>query len=158
MGHLNPEKLQVSYIHGVQADGPKFPRAYTLTHSDLTGDLYISIGQATNHRQISGFYTRLMRDEVLAEWSNDEQPCLNVHCHVSGGLVIGSAGYREATFRYHMQMVLEAFHYGDRKLIEKYPELGRAPVTIHFHTKEQSKDRTETWGILENYRLHTGRS
>lgn len=153
MSHLIPEKLHVRFIHGVHADGPKYPRAYTLTHSDLTGDLYLSIGRATNQRQVSGFYTRFMRDEVLAEWNNDEQPCLRVHCHVSGGLVFGSAGYREATFRYHMPMVLETFRYGDRKLIEKFPELGHAPVTVHFHTQQRKRGQREGWGVLDDYRI-----
>ena len=151
MGQLNPEKLHVRYIHGAQENGPKQPRVYTLTHSDLSGDLYLSIGKDYDRRNISGLYTRFMRDEVLAEWSNDEPPCLHVHCHVSGGLVFGSAGYREATFRYHMPMVLEAFRTGDAKLIETHPELSQAPIILHFHTSQRKRDRTESWGILDNY-------
>jgi hypothetical protein len=153
MGHLNPEKLHVSFIHGVQTDGPRYPRAYTLTHSDLTGDLYLSIGQATDQRQISGFYTRFMRDEVLAEWSDDEQPCLHVHCHVSGGLVFGSASYREATFRYHMPLVFEAFRLGDRKLIERHPELGQALVSVYLHTRQWKSYQREGWGVLDDFQI-----
>jgi hypothetical protein len=153
MGQLIPEKLHVNYINGAQENGPKFPRAYTLTHSDLSGDLYLTIGKTYDRRKVSGLYTRFMRDEVLAEWSNDEQPCLHVHCHVSGGLVFGSPGYREATFRYHMPMVLEAFRSGDAKLIEKHPELAQALVILHFHTRQRKRERAETWGILENYKI-----
>jgi magnesium dechelatase len=153
MAQLDPEQLHVSFMQDAQPDGPTYPRAYTLTHSDISGELNLTIGKVYNRRQVSGIYTRLMRDEVLAEWSNDEQPCLHVHCHVSGGLVFGSAGYREATFRYHMPMVLEAFHTGDQKLIELHPELAHALVILHFHTRQRGKDRTETWGILDNYKI-----
>jgi magnesium dechelatase len=153
MGHLNPEQLHVSYLKGAKADSPKHPRAYTLTHSDLTGELYLTIGKTYNRRQVSGIYTRLMRDEVLAEWRDEEQPSLHVHCHISGGLVFGTAGYREATFREHMPLVLETFYYSDRTLIELHPELGQAPVVVHFHSPRHKRDKVETWGTFENFKI-----
>ena len=48
MAHLNPEKLHVNFFGGANAYGPIKPRAYTLTHSDATGDLFLSIGQHYN--------------------------------------------------------------------------------------------------------------
>eukprot|EP00899_Mesostigma_viride_P005441 jgi/Mesvir1/14899/Mv26262-RA.2 len=44
------------------------PRTYTLTHNDLTGDLLLSMGPHYNKKQIAGWYTQLLRDEVVAEW------------------------------------------------------------------------------------------
>ncbi len=92
MGHLNPKKLHVTYLSGV---GPKAPiawRHYTLTHSDITNDLYLTIGCDYNLKQISGWYTRFMRDEILAEWKGSQDaPSLHVYCHVSGGLVFARA-------------------------------------------------------------------
>jgi magnesium dechelatase len=34
--------------------------------------------------QISGFYTKLLRDEVVAEWRHGHTPSLHIYCHVSG--------------------------------------------------------------------------
>jgi hypothetical protein len=68
MSRLRPDKLHVRCAGGVTPDGPITPRRYTLTHSDATGDLYLTIGPDYDRQQISGWYTRLMRDEVLAEW------------------------------------------------------------------------------------------
>ena len=68
MSQLNPQKLQVKFAEGITPYGPVIPRAYTLTHSDSTGELFLTVGLQYDHRQISGWYTRLMRDEVLAEW------------------------------------------------------------------------------------------
>jgi hypothetical protein len=60
-------------------------RRYTITHNDLTGDLQLTVGRDFNQQQISGFYTRIMRDEVVAEWRwGPAQPSLHVYCHVSG--------------------------------------------------------------------------
>ena len=90
MSRLRPEKLHVTYSSGVTVDAPLLPRRYTLTHSDSTGDLYLTIGADYNREQIAGWYTRFMRDEVLAEWKdNAHGTSLHVYCHVSGGLVFG---------------------------------------------------------------------
>jgi hypothetical protein len=49
-------------------------RTYTLTHNDLTGALLLSIGPRVNAEQVRGLYTRLVRDEVVAEWRFDYAP------------------------------------------------------------------------------------
>jgi hypothetical protein len=48
--------------------GIYFPRKYILTHSDITGDLFLSIDTDYDKRALSNWYTKFMRDEVLAEW------------------------------------------------------------------------------------------
>jgi hypothetical protein len=67
MTRLIPEKLHVKYLGGAAVDAPIAPRFFALTHSDSTGDLFLSIGSDYDKTQTSGLYTRLMRDEVLAE-------------------------------------------------------------------------------------------
>ena len=62
------EKLLVKFLAGVDAQGPLDGRCYTLTHSDFSGDLFLSVGSEFDTKAISGFYTRIMRDEVLVEW------------------------------------------------------------------------------------------
>jgi hypothetical protein len=82
-----PEKLTVSYINDSSSSGPApaLPRRYTLTHNDMTGALKLTIGREYNTEQIAGFYTRLLRDEITAEWvQSSTGPSLHVHCHVSG--------------------------------------------------------------------------
>jgi hypothetical protein len=135
-------------------DGPVMPRCYTLTHSDTTGDLFLTIGPEFDLAQISGWYTRLMRDEVLAEWRDDEDGrALHVYCHVSGGLVLGTAGWRYAIFRHELPLVLEAFRYGDRALFAAYPELDEAPIRVHFRSSRRRYRRRERWGTPADYQL-----
>jgi magnesium dechelatase len=153
MANLNPEKLHVNFIDGAKADGSLTPRAYTLTHSDSTGDLFLSMGRGYNLAQISGLYTRLMRDEVLAEWETIGQISLHVHCHVSGGMVVGSAKWRYSIFKQHLPMVLQVFWYGDQKLIGVYPNLAEARIVVHFHAREEKLNQTESWGVFEDYKL-----
>jgi hypothetical protein len=154
MSRLRPEQLHVRFAPGTGPDGPVVPRWYTLTHSDATGDLYLAIGPDYDRRQISGLYTRLMRDEVLAEWRLEGAgPELHVHCHVSGGLVFGSAAFRDAIFRRELPLVLEAFRSGDRHLFAARPDLDDAPIRVHFHSTRSRYDRVETWGTPARYRL-----
>jgi len=154
MAHLRPEKLHVRLAEGYTADGPDMPRCYTLTHSDTTGDLFLTIGPAFDRAQISGLYTRLMRDEVLAEWREDEDgPALHVFCHVSGGLVFGTAGWRYAIFRRELPLALEAFRHGDRRLFDACPKLDEAWIQVHFRSGRRRYKRRERWGTPADYRL-----
>lgn len=153
MSYLNPQKLHVKFAEGIKPESPVTPRVYTLTHSDSTGDLFLTIGPEIDNSQISGWYTRLMRDEVVAEWRSGDTRELQVHCHVSGGLVLGSAGWRDSIFRRHLPMVLETFRYGDRALFEAFPELNQAPIKVHFHSNRKRYNRMENWGKLGDYRI-----
>ncbi len=116
MDHLNPDELYIDFIDGTNADGPNTPRIYTLTHSVMTGDLYLTISQRHNFSQISGFYTRLMRDEVLAKWDVSEGFPLHIPCHVSGGFVFGglkcAIGYSNIVYAWfwrHSGMEIEFY-------------------------------------------------
>ena len=154
MNRLRTEKLHTRLGAGVDPSQPISPRCYTLTHSDGTGDLYLTIGAEYDEAQISGWYTRLMRDEVLAEWREEEDgPSLHVYCHVSGGLAFGTASWRYAIFRHELPLVLEAFRFGDRGLFETYPELDEAPIRIHFRSHRRRYRRTERWGTPADYLL-----
>ena len=150
---LSPEKLHVRFLPGATPQGPVVPRCYTLTHSDATGDLFLTIGPEHDREQISGWHTRLLRDEVLAEWHEEEDgPALHVHCHVSGGLVAGPAGWRYAIFRRELPLVLESFRFGDGALFEAHPALDRAAILVHFHATQRRYDRVESWGAPADYR------
>jgi hypothetical protein len=151
---LRPEKLFVTFADRHTPDGPREPRCYTLTHSDRTGDLYLTIGPTVDRAQISGLYTRLMRDEVLACWEFYESAAvLHVQLHVSGGLVLGAAGWRDSIFRQHLQQVLEAFRYGDRELYRAFPELDDATIKVHFNSTRPKYDRSEDRGSPRDYRV-----
>ena len=149
---LNPDKLHVRFLSGTAPEGPVVPRCYTLTHSDATGDLFLTIGPEHDREQVSGWYSQLMRDEVLAEWREEESgPSLHAHCHVSGRLAVGSAGWRYAIFQRELPLVLESFRFGDRALFEVHPALGQAAILVHFHANQSRYNRVESWGVPADY-------
>jgi hypothetical protein len=152
MQRLNPKKLHVTYLTGAPPDELIVPRRYTLTHSDITGNLFLSIGSEYDTKKTARLYTRLMRDEVLAELThNIDNFTLKVYCHISGGFVLGSAKFRSSIFRSELPLVLEAIRYGDKALFEKNPVLDHIPVYIHFHSDKRLYNVIEQWRTLADY-------
>jgi len=154
MSRLRPEKLHVTLGPRVTPEGPITPRFYTLTHSDRTGDLFLTIGAAYDKEQISGLYTRLMHDEILAEWRMDEGFSeLHVHCHVSDGFTLGPARLRLAIFRRELPLVLQALRFGDRRFFAAHPGMDEAVIIVHFHAKQRRSNLVEDWGSPADYLL-----
>jgi hypothetical protein len=153
MERLNPEKLHVTYLTGTTPENLVLPRLYTLTHSDRTGELFLTIGSQYDKQQISKLYTRLMRDEVLAELADDgDRLVFKVYCHVSGGFIIGTAKWRYNIFHSELPLVLEAVRYSDRTLFEKNPQLDNTQVLICFQSTDSRFNRVENWGVMADYR------
>ena len=153
MERLNPEKLHVTYLTGTTPENLVLPRLYTLTHSDRTGEIFLTIGDQYDKQQISKLYTRLMRDEVLAELADDgDRLVFKVYCHVSGGFIIGTAKWRYNIFHSELPLVLEAIRYSDRTLFEKNPQLDNTPVLICFQSTDSRFNRVENWGVMADYR------
>jgi hypothetical protein len=153
MERLNPEKLHVMYLTGTTPENLILPRLYTLTHSDRTGELFLTIGGQYDKQQISKLYTKLMRDEVLAELADEvDRPVFKVYCHVSGGFIIGTAKWRYNIFHSELPLVLEAIRYGERTLFEQNPQLDNTPVLICFQSTDSRFNRVEDWGVMADYR------
>ena len=152
MKRLKPEKLHVTLHDDVTPASALFPRFYTLTHSDRTGDMFLTIGRQYDLKQIAGWYTQFMRDEVLAEWQTMQgEPSLHVYLHVSGGFVFGTAGIRERIFKRVLPLVLETLRHGDRQLFLEHPHLDDTPIFVHFQHNNKTDQKIEHWGMLKDY-------
>lgn len=147
-------KLKVLFVGGGDEERKntgRLPRAYTLTHSDMTSKLTLAISNTINQAQLQGWYNRLQRDEVVAEWKKVKgKMSLHVHCHISGGhfLLDFIASLRFYIFCKELPVVLKAFMIGDKELFNDYPELEEAPVYVYFHSNLQEFSRVECWGPL----------
>ncbi len=152
MQRLQTEKLHVYFLPGTSPEKLKLPRRYTLTHSDRTGELFLTIGPEWDRDQVSGWYTRLMRDEVLGELvEEDTERVLKINCHVSGGLALGPAKWRYSIFQAELRLVLEAIREGDGILFRENKELDDTPVRVIFHSTNKNYDRTEDRGAIGQY-------
>lgn len=149
---LSLEKLHVKYIASANSKGPIKQRSYTLTHSDFTGELFLSIGTKYDKKAISGIYTKIMRDEVLAEWLKKENNySLHVYLHVCGGLIIGRAGWRDNIFRGHLPLVLKSICQADIEFYQNHPSLKSSPIIVHFNSSNKKYNKIEDWGTPKDY-------
>ncbi|XP_077245526.1 protein STAY-GREEN homolog, chloroplastic-like [Tasmannia lanceolata] len=147
-------KLKVLFLGVDEKKHPgNLPRTYTLTHSDITSKITLAISQTINRAQLQGWYNRLQRDEVVAEWKKVKgKMSLHVHCHISGGhfLLDFIAKLRHYIFCKELPVVLKAFVYGDGNLFNNYPELEEALVWVYFHSNLPEFNRVECWGPLKD--------
>ncbi|KAB1217153.1 Protein STAY-GREEN, chloroplastic [Morella rubra] len=146
-------KLKVLFLGVDEKKHPgKLPRTYTLTHSDITSKLTLAISQTINNSQLQGWYNRLQRDEVVAEWKKVKgKMSLHVHCHISGGhfLLDLFARFRYFIFCKELPVVLKAFFHGDGSLFNNYPELQEALVWVYFHSNIPEFKKVECWGPIK---------
>ena len=145
---LNPDKLYVEFRTGVTLTEPVIGRKYTLTHSDITADLFLTIGLQFAYDKVND-----MRDEVLAEWrTNNGFLFLYVYVYVDGQFDPAVSARRNAIFRRELPLALEAIIYGDRRFFAVHSDLYNAPIWIYFDSTDPDYNRFENWGIPNDYR------
>lgn len=145
-----PEKLSVEYRDGVTALEPVFPRRYTLTHSDVTGDLFLTIGSQYAWDKINP-----MRDEVLGEWKTDGN-CFYYHVYLyidQGEYNQDVSAKRNEIFRRELPLALTAIRYGDRFLFDSSPYLKHAPIIVNFISSYPQFAKSESWGTFHHFSI-----
>ena len=131
---FDPKRCSVFFLDTHRsAPEPGRERRYTLTHNDVTRHLTMSVAPDFNGGQTAGWITRVLRDEVLAEWKEDG---LHVHCFVSvenHWWLDWASALRSTVFRQKLPLVLDFLRYAERELLAQKPGLLDAPVFVHFH-------------------------
>ncbi|WP_335340635.1 staygreen family protein [Rummeliibacillus stabekisii] len=146
--NFSPEKLSVEYRDGITPVQPVIPRHYTLTHSDLTGDLFLTIGNHYAWDKVTS-----MRDEVLGEWKENSSflyYCVYVYIDQEPFNQLISAK-RYEVFRRELPLALTAIRCGDNLLFQNYPILDQAIIVVNFVSAYPPFARQENWGMFHNY-------
>lgn len=153
MSKLNPEKLSVEFREGVTATEPIIPRRYTLTHSDITAELFLTIGLTYAYDKITN-----MRDEVLGEWVKEREIDLYyVYLQVDGQFGLITSAMRNSVFRRELPLALEAIRYGDAEFFTEHPELDIAPISVFFQSSYPQYNKIENWGVFSDYDITNSR-
>lgn len=147
MSTFNPEKLTVEYKEGVTTVGPAFPRRYTLTHSDVTDELFLTIGFDYAWEKANP-----LRDEVLGEWKQSGGSLyFCVYVSVDQGQHPPSvSAKRNEIFRRELPLALTAIRYGDRIFFNRYPQLNQVPIIITFISAYPQFAKQENWGTFQS--------
>ncbi|WP_010095487.1 staygreen family protein [Ornithinibacillus scapharcae] len=149
MSQFNPEKLTVNFLKGFTSIGPILPRRYTLTHSDNTGELFLTIGQRFAWEEVNP-----LRDEVIGEWkTNGNSMYYAVFVYIDHGEHDQNvAAKRYEIFKRELPLALKAIRFGDRHLFHIFPYLDHVPIIVHFMSSYASFAGKENWGRFHSYR------
>jgi hypothetical protein len=142
------------HIRDTTGERDNLPRRYTVTYSDRTADIFLSIGMEYDNEALGQAQTHERRDEVLAELADGDQPRLRVTCLVSGEGQTGrgiNPAMRRRVFEGQMPFVLAIIRYGDRFFYERHPELDRASVCVEFRSSEPELHGTREYGRIGGY-------
>ncbi|MDP4153522.1 MAG: staygreen family protein [Bacillota bacterium] len=149
MKELDLYKVFAQYRDPMNPYGAVKGRKYTITHSDLTADLFVFIAGEYAEDKI----TR-MRDEVRLDWQEDYKgPLLYGSVLVDGYGVAGSSALRNQIFYREMPTALQALRQADRFLFERYVDLDSAPVIIEFVSAIPEYDKTYDFGRIGDYKI-----
>ncbi|TLS36145.1 hypothetical protein FCL54_17105 [Pseudalkalibacillus caeni] len=150
MHEFDPAKLTVEFRSGVSLESPLAGRKYTLTHSDQTGQLFLTIAPYFAEDKID----KKSRDEVLAEWCIlNGKFVLFCYCYI-GGVEMGetAAALRFDIFQKELPLALKAIRYGDSGLFLSNPELDFATILIRFESAFPQYRMVQYWGQPADYR------
>ncbi len=145
---LSPQKIFVQYREGISPTKNIVERKYTITHSDITADLFVFIAKEYADDQFTE-----MRDEVLLEWEELNQTLsLTGKVLVDGPGVTGNAFIRNKIFIDEMPTALQALRKGDRFLFEDNPQLDNTPVLIWFISSKPMFNKVYNFGLIGQYK------
>ena len=149
MNKLNPERLSVEYRDGVNATEPVISRHHTLTHSDDTGELFLTIGTQFAWDKVN----KDMRDEVIGEWkTNGYYIYYNANVMVNiEGQDFNTAMRRYEVFRRELPLALTAIRYGDRFIFDVYPALDNGLIIVNFISTYPQLNTQEIFGTFSSY-------
>ena len=147
MSEFIPEKLFVEYKDNTSVNKNKEGRKYTLTHSDETGDLFLTIGKDYDYEK-----TNETRDEVLAEWKVvDGKNILSIYIQVSLDASLTKTIVRDKIFREELPLALRAIIYGDKEFLRENLDLYKSKIIINFKSDISKYNNIEDWGIVSDY-------
>lgn len=148
MKEFNPKKVFVQYRDIMKPYEPIMERKYTITHSDITADLFVFISKNYAIDQITS-----LRDEVRVTWGKYSKGIALIGSVVVDGKdIIGNAYIRNNIFYKHMPTALHALRHSDRFLFEKEPKLDNTPVFIHFISSNPEYDKIYDFGMIGGYK------
>ncbi len=148
LDRLNPDKLYVEFRDDITKTQPIIGRRYTLTHSDITANLFLTIGLNYAYDKITE-----MRDEVLATWKiNDNEYFLYTYCYVGRDFDYNESKIRYKIFNRELPLALEAIRYGDSTFFKANPKLDNSPVWVYFDSSYPEFSGYRYFGRMKNYK------
>lgn len=137
----------VEYRDQVTETKPLKNRTYTMTHSDTTGDLFVTIGLSYAEDK-----TNELQDQVYLSWTPiQDKFFLYGEVLVDGPSIKGESSTRDAIFKREMPLALHAIYTADLPLFNAYKELEDTPILINFKSNVPKYNKLYSYGTIGSY-------
>ena len=148
MKKIDPSKVVIEMRDYVTPHEPVLNRKYTMTHSDETAELFVTIGKKYAEDKVEA-----LRDEVRMEFEDTENGLILMgEVLIDGDGVIGKKEFRNNIFAREMDIALQAIRYADQKLFSCIRELDDIPVLIWFRSEDPEYNKLYDYGTMKEYR------
>lgn len=137
----------VEYRDDVTPTSPLEERTYTMTHSDTTGDLYVTIGLNYAKDKVNE-----IQDQVYLSWVPlKDSYFLYGEVVVDDPMGQGNTSKRNDIFKREMPLALKAIYTADLPLFEDSPALKETPVLIKFQSSSPEYNKLYNYGKIGDY-------
>ena len=138
----------IEYRDSFTAEGPVQGRKYTITHSDTTGDLFVTVGNDYAEDKID----QKMRDEVRLKWIKSlKRPALIGTVFLDGDDMKRDVIKRKEIFVKEMPTALKGLRKVEDTLFQMNPCLDKAQVIIGFESSNPMYQGWHSFGVIGDY-------
>lgn len=149
MREFDPSKVNTEYRDNITYTSPIEGRKYTITHSDFTAELFVTIGLKYAEDKINP-----TRDEVLMEITKlRDENIFYGEVVVDAEGIKGNSKIRNEIFIREMPTALKAIRYADDKLFEEYPDLDKNYIYIKFKSTNPKYNKLRCFGNMGRYKI-----
>ncbi|MDQ0268597.1 staygreen family protein [Cytobacillus purgationiresistens] len=149
MNTFDQSNLKINFQAPATDFTPVEHRKYTLTQSDSSNDIFLTIGHNYDYEAIKP----TQRDELLAEWIPQMgQYVLLGKVHISNGEFDEHfAKIRYMIYEREADLGLTAILFGDREFLSNYPWLLNSPIYVQFHSNYPEFNKLQYYGTARQF-------
>ena len=153
MSEFDSSRVRTEFRQGVTTTSPIYNRAYTVTHSDETGELFLTIGTEHAYDKIDE-----LRDEVLIQIKT-----IDGRLMFYGTVLISEEGdsrdkkMRNEIFMRELPLAIEALKEADRGFFEMHPMLLELPVCIWFRSNDDQYNQFYDFGPIRVMKMSSSK-
>lgn len=148
MASYGASKVSAEFRDGVKYSEPILGRKYTVTHSDDTTELFVTIGKKYAKDKFGP-----LRDQVLLEFKCCCGKLIlkgRVELDLPGGGI--TTKQRSDIFMREMNVALSGIKTADRELFKTCSSLNKCPILIDFRSKDSGYHRELCFGTMSDYK------
>jgi hypothetical protein len=142
---IDPNKLFSTYSN-VSHTKFDYPRFYTITHSDETGDIFMDIGDQPNKKLLNDPQTLKFQDQVIGEWITN---MLILEVVLFRKNIPFDEDFRLKIFNRELPRVIKIIKYLECSMFNRNPGLLDSKIVVIY--RSDNGDYSEELGMIKDF-------